>query len=512
MQHKLDPAGSVHIVIILSGPRRGYSEALKNKIYHLVMDFDEALHFLGPDDERAQNPHAVLHRTGDDYEIKIPTDRHVWVNGQKVAENQLLKSGDLLEIDRGGTILRYRIYPAGVVPTKTVGMVMADSLNGASADAKSKLGKFSRFITNISWNFATQTTLWFRIWVLIILTILLISVVILMIQNLQLQRRVTFEDTRIEGIEERLKAEGANGLSQQDLLQLQSTVETQLEGTFKRLEELEAGSGKASQVIASATPSVVFLLGTFGLMEPETGRLFHYVESVDGLITKYTFEEEGKVMEMTLTGTAFVVSESGMLLTNRHVIEPWQGDPDLAMIQGRQLTPVILKIVAYYPGVSESVPVELVSIDESMDLALLQSTDNTPKITPLEFETSIPQPGDEVLLLGYPTGLRALVARASIEFIESITPNGPIESWTVAQRLSEAGSIKPLASRGIVSQVTDKFIVYDAETTFGGSGGPVLDLNGRVIAINAAIIPEFSGANMGVPARLAQDILAQIKK
>ncbi|MCK5668193.1 MAG: hypothetical protein KAI15_03855 [Gammaproteobacteria bacterium] len=50
----LDPTDTT-LVIILSGPRRGYSETLKNKIYHLVMDFDEALHFLGPDDKRAQD-------------------------------------------------------------------------------------------------------------------------------------------------------------------------------------------------------------------------------------------------------------------------------------------------------------------------------------------------------------------------------------------------------------------------------------------------------------------------
>ncbi len=60
--------------------------------------------------------------------------------------------------------------------------------------------------------------------------------------------------------------------------------------------------------------------------------------------------------------------------------------------------------------------------------------------------------------------------------------------------------------------MTDQFIVYDAETTFGGSGGPVLDLNGRVIAINAAIIPEFGGSNMGVPSQHAQYFLAQEHK
>ena len=58
----------------------------------------------------------------------------------------------------------------------------------------------------------------------------------------------------------------------------------------------------------------------------------------------------------------------------------------------------------------------------------------------------------------------------------------------------------PLASRGIVGQVTSASVVYDAETTSGGSGGPVLTLEGRVVAINTAILPEFGGSNLGVPA------------
>ncbi|NIT68822.1 MAG: hypothetical protein GWN51_17705, partial [Gemmatimonadetes bacterium] len=70
------------------------------------------------------------------------------------------------------------------------------------------------------------------------------------------------------------------------------------------------------------------------------------------------------------------------------------------------------------------------------------------------------------------------------------------------EHLARGGYVAPLATVGIIGQTTEVAIVYDAETTHGGSGGPVLDLDGEVIAVNAAILPEFGGSNLGVPAAL----------
>ncbi len=83
-----------------------------------------------------------------------------------------------------------------------------------------------------------------------------------------------------------------------------------------------------------------------------------------------------------------------------------------------------------------------------------------------------------------------------------------LDFWNVSQRLSDSGLIFPLASRGITAQVAPEALVYDAETTVGGSGGPVLNLKGEVIAINAAILPEFGGSNLGVPAERLAKLIA----
>ena len=65
--------------------------------------------------------------------------------------------------------------------------------------------------------------------------------------------------------------------------------------------------------------------------------------------------------------------------------------------------------------------------------------------------------------------------------------------WSVTTKLAEKGLIAPLVSRGIVGKASHVAIVYDAETTHGGSGGPMLNTDGAVVAVNAAILPEYGG-------------------
>ena len=85
-------------------------------------------------------------------------------------------------------------------------------------------------------------------------------------------------------------------------------------------------------------------------------------------------------------------------------------------------------------------------------------------------------------MVGFPLGIRALMARTNPDFVEGLQNAGVTGFWTVAEELARAGHVAPLASRGIVGQVATQNIVYDAETTGGGSGGPALSLEGTVVS------------------------------
>lgn len=47
----------------------------------------------------------------------------------------------------------------------------------------------------------------------------------------------------------------------------------------------------------------------------------------------------------------------------------------------------------------------------------------------------------------------------------------------------------------------------EADTTHRGSGDPVLDADGKVIAVNAAFVPDYSGSNLGVPVKFVRQLL-----
>ena len=55
-------------------------------------------------------------------------------------------------------------------------------------------------------------------------------------------------------------------------------------------------------------------------------------------------------------------------------------------------------------------------------------------------------------------------------------------------------------------------IIYDAPTAIGGSGAPVINLNGEVVAINTALMKEFAGTNFGIPIDYALNLLKKVRE
>jgi serine protease Do len=494
------------VIIHLSGAHRGATVRLRGERLRVGTGRDAELRVSELDFAAPADGHcATLEQRGASYEIVPQPDCPVWVNGERI-ERLVLASGDVVEIGAGGPVLRFRLYAAGAEPAKSVSEVFADWHATARYGRSGTLKTAGRLVTAVPLELATRTTRRFRGSVAAVLVLLGGAVGLLAYRNYTLERRLA----QIAGP---AAAIARDALDAREI----DTLLTELHTTSTRLEALESRSRAGSKVIAAATRSTAFLQSAYRFVEQASGRPLRRAVGPDGSPLSdpdgdpvLTLDGDGPVVEALVTGTAFVAGPGGLLLTNRHVAVPWESDEAAQAILQRGFDAVLERFRGYLPGESDGFDLSLVALDDSSDLAVLRGTGSAAEGAPLTLHSDPPAAGDEVIVLGYPLGMRALMARADVAFVRQLLADSTLNFWTAALKLAQGGHISPLASQGIVGQVTAAAIVFDAETTHGGSGGPVLNLAGEVVAIAAAIQPEYGGANMGVPAARAAALLARL--
>jgi serine protease Do len=115
--------------------------------------------------------------------------------------------------------------------------------------------------------------------------------------------------------------------------------------------------------------------------------------------------------------------------------------------------------------------------------------------------------GNPVVLLGYPTALDAILARAGDATLQSIATASNGDPKQVMEELARRHLIRPVATQGHIGDVLRDKIVYDAQTTSGGSGGPLFNNEGKVIGINFAMVREFGGSNFAIPVGFGKSLL-----
>jgi S1-C subfamily serine protease len=456
--------------------------------------------------------HATLEQTASgDFELIAGADRPIWVNSEPVRRRRLT-SGDVLEIGLDGPLLRFRVYPPGTRASKSVAEAFADGVDGARFAKRSGPARAAFGVIGAMRELAVRMPHWFRLTVTLLLAALVTGTVLLLLRGRRLEERLALEARRVEGLAELLDRTDPR-LTGPDLAMIRSELTTALE----RVEALEARSGAPARIVAAAAPSIALLLGSYGFDDPASGEHLRFLGlGADGIPLRDETGEpivgiggDGPPVEVFFTGTAFLVGGDGLLLTNRHLAAPWRYDmaSQRAITQG--LEPAMRRFIAYLPGVSHSFPVRTLGFSRSADLALLAAPELAGRESPLTLRRTSPKAGDEVIVLGYPAGIGAMLARTDARFVDELMQEGRLDSWQLAERLASSGQIGPLASRGIVAQVSPAAVIYDAATTQGGSGGPVLDLDGEVVAVTSAVVTEFGGSNIGVPAGQGRRLLAE---
>ena len=173
-------------------------------------------------------------------------------------------------------------------------------------------------------------------------------------------------------------------------------------------------------------------------------------------------------------GSGFIISPDGYIVTNNHLIQSATGNGTVD-----QVTVTLTNRREY--------PARIIGRDSASDLALLKiEGQNLPFV---EWgDSTRARVGDWVLAIGNPYGLGGTVT---------------------------AGIISAL-HRGITGAgAYDRYIQTDASINMGNSGGPMFDLNGRVVGINSALISP-TGASVGIglaiPAELAKPVIDSLRR
>jgi S1-C subfamily serine protease len=197
------------------------------------------------------------------------------------------------------------------------------------------------------------------------------------------------------------------------------------------------------------------------------------------------------------------------MLTNRHVVEPWWKNDDLAGVSEEGMEAVLADIECYCPDASRSLRTSVDKISDAADLATVRVTLDDSKRVPLtiDLRPNAAVSGTPVVLMGYPTGLDAILARTDDDTVHKIVASSGGSPTSIMAALASRKLIRPITTQGHLGDILSDKLVYDAQTTSGGSGGPLFNEDGKVIGVNYAILKGFGGSNFGIPIRYAEALL-----
>src|SRR6266851_5228975 len=150
-------------------------------------------------------------------------------------------------------------------------------------------------------------------------------------------------------------------------------MQQQISRLSAQVDELQQEQAMPAQVLNRYRNSICYILGIY----------------------QVGFPGQKPLQRTRISGTGFVVAD-GLIATNRHVAEPWYGDPDTDALVARGATPRLEKLVAYFPGSPAPVTLAQAALSSDGDLAIVRMSNAPFQPQPLPLATTPPNPGELV--------------------------------------------------------------------------------------------------------------------
>lgn len=176
------------------------------------------------------------------------------------------------------------------------------------------------------------------------------------------------------------------------------------------------------------------------------------------------------------SGTGFLISADGLILTNKHVAQA--GDPKNSSYR------IILNSGKRYYA-------QFIGVDPINDLAILKIFDKNLPFVELGDSDKLDQ-GRTVMAIGNTLG----------KYQNSVTKgivSGLGRSLVASDSLGNESAL-------------DNVIQTDAEINLGNSGGPLIDLNGRVVGVNVAMDQAGVAIGFAIPINDAKPVIKSVRE
>jgi hypothetical protein len=318
--------------------------------------------------------------------------------------------------------------------------------------------------------------------------------------------------------------------------ELIARLEQQLQQNNEQLGQLDKSTKTAIDIVSLAPNlrvkygnGVCLIVGVYDLVSRQNGKPLRYpdptlyqpdpYEPMEGedpaksppVQMGLTTEGNGAPVEYDFIGTGFHVG-SGYIVTNRHVVQPWEED-DLVKQMMRQANgkPRIKRLVVYFPDLPNPISFRLQQLDSREDLAVGSIDPNavSPDIPVLPIDTASDAVaiGKTVVTMGYPNGPERLLAMLPDDEARSIQGRFGNSRQALLNYLAQSRKIQPLTTPGAITDLDKRRVVHDAKTAEGGSGAPLFGQSGKVIGVNFGVFTENTASNMAVPVSFAVELL-----
>lgn len=203
------------------------------------------------------------------------------------------------------------------------------------------------------------------------------------------------------------------------------------------------------------------------------------VKKVSPSVVSITTEQSrmdffGYVQNSKSTGTGFIVSSDGLIVTNKHVVSATGASYAVFTSEGKEYA------------------AKVVAVDPSFDIAFIKIDGKNLPVAELGDSDNI-QVGQKAIAFGNALG----------QYQNTVT-SGIISA---VGRAIDAGSETSLGTERL-----ENMIQTDAAINPGNSGGPLVNIAGQVIGINTAVDAQAQGIGFAIPINLARSALLSVQE